>query len=104
MQPFAGDLFKGMLVFFLLDMGLLAARNMSGLKGQSPWLLLYALGAPLIHASLAFGLACLVGVSLGNTILLMTLAASASTLLCQPWFAMPFQKPTPRSTSACLLA
>lgn len=78
MQPFAGDLFKGMLAFFLLDMGLLAARNMSGLKGQSPWLLLYALGAPLIHASLALGLACLVGVSLGNTILLMTLAASAS--------------------------
>ncbi|HEX5312414.1 sodium-dependent bicarbonate transport family permease [Aquabacterium sp.] len=78
MQPFAGDLFKGMLAFFLLDMGLLAARNMGGLKGQSPWLLLYALGAPLIHATLALGLACLIGASTGNTILLMTLAASAS--------------------------
>ena len=27
MQPFAGDLFKGMLAFFLLDMGLMVARN-----------------------------------------------------------------------------
>ena len=28
MQPFTGDLFKGMLAFFLLDMGLLTARNL----------------------------------------------------------------------------
>ena len=34
MQPFAVDLFKGMLAFFLLDMGLLAARNMGELQGQ----------------------------------------------------------------------
>ena len=27
MQPFAGDLFKGMLAFFLLDMGLMVAKN-----------------------------------------------------------------------------
>ena len=35
MQPFTGDLFKNMLTFFLLDMGLLAARNVGGLKGKS---------------------------------------------------------------------
>ena len=35
MQPFTGDLFKGTLAFFLLDMGLLAARNVGGLKGKS---------------------------------------------------------------------
>jgi hypothetical protein len=35
MKPFSVDLFKGMLAFFLLDMGLLAARNMGKLKGQS---------------------------------------------------------------------
>ncbi len=39
MKPFVGDLFKGMLAFFLLDMGLLAARHMGQLKGKSPWLL-----------------------------------------------------------------
>jgi hypothetical protein len=78
MQPFSGDLFKGMLSFFLLDMGLLAARNVGALRGQSPWLLAYAIGAPLAHAGLALGLATLAGLSPGDTTLLMVLAASAS--------------------------
>ncbi|MES2091013.1 MAG: sodium-dependent bicarbonate transport family permease [Pseudomonadota bacterium] len=78
MQPFAGDLFKGMLAFFLLDMGLLAARNMGGLKGKSPWLLAYAIVGPLVHACLALVLAAVLGMSPGNGALLMALAASAS--------------------------
>jgi hypothetical protein len=78
MKPFAGDLFKGMLAFFLLDMGLLAARNMGQLKGKSPWLLVYAIAAPLGHATLALLLCAALGVSAGNAALLMVLAASAS--------------------------
>ena len=78
MQPFAGDLFKGMLAFFLLDMGLLAARNAAPLLRMSPWLLAYALGAPLVHAGLALALGAAVGMSAGNGALLMVLAASAS--------------------------
>jgi hypothetical protein len=78
MQPFTGDLFKGMLAFFLLDMGLLAARNMGGLKGKSFWLLAYAIVGPLVHASLALLLAVLTSMTPGNTALLMVLAASAS--------------------------
>jgi hypothetical protein len=78
MQPFAVDLFKGMLAFFLLDMGLLAARNIGGLKGQSPWLFVYAIAAPVLHAGLALALALAFGVSAGNGGLLMVLAASAS--------------------------
>jgi uncharacterized protein len=78
MQPFAVDLFKGMLAFFLLDMGLLAARNMGQLKGKSPWLLVYAITGPLVHAMLALMLCAALGVSAGNAALLMVLAASAS--------------------------
>ena len=78
MQPFAVDLFKGMLAFFLLDMGLLAARHMGQLRGKSPWLLAYAIGGPLVHASLALGLAAAVGMAAGDAALLMVLAASAS--------------------------
>ena len=55
MKPFSVDLFKGMLAFFLLDMGLLAARNMGKLRGQSVWLLVYAIAWPLVHASIADG-------------------------------------------------
>ncbi|PZU38445.1 MAG: sodium-dependent bicarbonate transport family permease, partial [Acidovorax sp.] len=51
MQPFSGDLFKGMLCLFLLDMGLSAARNLPAVRKQSPWLLAYAVWGPLVHAS-----------------------------------------------------
>ncbi len=78
MKPFAGDLFKGMLAFFLLDMGLLAARNVGGLRGQSWWLPAYALLAPPVHAALALALSALLGLAPGNAALLMVLAASAS--------------------------
>jgi hypothetical protein len=78
MQPFTGDLFKGMLAFFLLDMGLLAARNVGSLRGESPRLLAYALIAPPVHAALALALASACGLSVGNGALLMVLAASAS--------------------------
>ncbi|MBU3604533.1 sodium-dependent bicarbonate transport family permease [Polynucleobacter sp. AP-Kaivos-20-H2] len=78
MAPFSIDLFKGMLAFFLLDMGLMAAKNFEGLKGKPSITLLYAIGAPLVHASIALGLCKLLGLPLGDTVLLMVLAASAS--------------------------
>jgi hypothetical protein len=78
MKPFSVDLFKGMLAFFLLDMGLLAARNMGKLRGQSAWLLVYAIAGPLVHAGIALVLGRALGMSHGNVALLMVLAASAS--------------------------
>ena len=78
MQPFSGDLFKGMLAFFLLDMGLMAARNLPGLRGQSWWLMAYGVLAPLVHASIALVLCWWLAVPLADAVLLMVLAASAS--------------------------
>lgn len=78
MQPFSGDLFKGMLAFFLLDMGLMAAGKLPGLRGQSPWLLAYSLLAPVVHAGMALALSWLLDVPQGDAVLLMVLAASAS--------------------------
>jgi len=78
MQPFSVDLFKGMLSFFLLDMGLMAARNLPQLQDKSKVLLAYAVGAPIVHASLALGLAWALGLPAGEGALLMVLAASAS--------------------------
>lgn len=78
MQTFSTDLFKGMLAFFLLDMGLMAARNLPQVKGKSPVLVAYAIVGPIVHASLALGLAFLLNLSAGDGALLMVLAASAS--------------------------
>ncbi len=78
MKPFSVDLFKGLLAFFLLDMGLCAAKNWPSVRQQRPALLGYALFAPLLHAGFALALAWLIDAELGNAILLMCLAASAS--------------------------
>ena len=78
MAPFSVDLFKGMLAFFLLDMGLTAARNFPLLKGQSPMLLAYATLGPLFHSGVALLLGYSLNLSLGDCFLLMVLAASAS--------------------------
>lgn len=81
MQPFSGDLFKGMLAFFLLDMGLMVAKNFKEAKSNSVALIAYAALSPLVHASLALGLCVLLGVSLADTVLLMVLSASASYIV-----------------------
>nr|WP_315463671.1 sodium-dependent bicarbonate transport family permease [uncultured Rhodoferax sp.] len=78
MEPFTGNLFKGMLAFFLLDMGLSAARNLPQLRGQTPWIYAYAVLAPVLHAGLALGLGYVCGLAAGDLALLMVLAASAS--------------------------
>lgn len=78
MEPFTADLFKGLLSFFLLDMGLMAARSVGELRGKSPWLLAYGVAAPLVHAALALALCLALGVPQGDAALLMVLAASAS--------------------------
>ena len=81
MQPFAGDLFKGMLAFFLLDMGLQVARNLGAARKAGAPLLAYAMVAPPIHALIALALAAPLGVAAGDATLLMVLAASASYIV-----------------------
>lgn len=78
LAPFSIDLFKGLLSFFLLDMGLHAARNISELKSKPLITYVYAIGAPIAHSLIALFIARVLDLELGNAILLMVLAASAS--------------------------
>jgi hypothetical protein len=77
--PFIIDPFRGVLCLFLLDMGLVAGRGLrEGGRLLSPPVIAFGLYMPLISAGLA-SLACLMlGLSLGGTALMITLAASAS--------------------------
>ena len=78
MHPFSGDLFKGMLSFFLLDMGIQCSKNFREVLGKSPLLLAYAVVAPILHATIALGICFALNVPAGDGALLMILAASAS--------------------------
>lgn len=81
MQPFTGDLFKGLLAFFLLDMGVQVARQLGAVRQASGWLLAYAVLGPLVHALIALLLAGWVGLGTGDAAMLMVLAASASYIV-----------------------
>lgn len=81
MQPFSGDLFKGMLAFFLLDMGLMVARNFQDARKASPVLIAYAALGPVVHAGLALALAWALSLPVVDSALLMVLSASASYIV-----------------------
>jgi hypothetical protein len=78
LAPFSVDIFKGLLSLFLLDMGLIAARNIYELRNKPIITYIYALVAPFIHALIALFIAKMTNLDLGDAILLMVLAASAS--------------------------
>ncbi len=76
---FVGPLFQGALCFFLLDLGLVAARRlMEGGRKLTPGVIGFALGFPLLSAAVALGLAQLAGLDAGNAALLTIMAGSAS--------------------------
>jgi len=81
MQPFSIDLFKGMLAFFLLDMGITVARNLGDARKAPAVLMVYAVAAPLVHAGIALVLAALMGLATADAALLMVLSASASYIV-----------------------
>ena len=59
-------------------MGLMAARSLGQIRGKPPVALAYALMAPPVHAAFALAICRLAELPVGDTILLMVLAASAS--------------------------
>lgn len=76
--PVFFTLFKGVLAFFLLEMGLVAASRVDDLRRAGLFLLAFATLMPLASAALGLAAGLLLGLSVGGTTLLATLYASAS--------------------------
>jgi len=77
-EPFFIGLFKGVLALFLLEMGLVAGSRLGDLKRAGPFLIVFALLAPVVLGLVGALVGHLIGLSLGGTALLAALAASAS--------------------------
>lgn len=77
-KPLFFDLFKGILALFLLEMGLLTATQMGGLRRYGLFLVVFGVGMPLCSSLVGIGLGLALGLSVGGTATLATLAASAS--------------------------
>jgi hypothetical protein len=78
LKPFAYDIFYGVLTFFLLDMGLVAARRIKDLGKSSVFLVAFAILIPLLNAVVGVLLARLIGMNKGDALLFSVLCASAS--------------------------
>jgi hypothetical protein len=81
LQPFMYGLFKGMVIFFLLDTGMHAGRLVGQLKKTGAPLVVFGLVAPLVNATLGILLAKTVGMAPGDALLFAILCASASYIV-----------------------
>ena len=77
-EPFTQDLFKGFLVIFLLDMGLVSGKKIKAFISNGITPLVFALVAPLVIGCCAACLTCILTDDIGDRFLLAILAASAS--------------------------
>lgn len=102
MAPFTSDLFKGLLAFFLLEMGLLVARQLREVRDVGPFLIGFGLITPLVGASLALSLSYVLDFSIGDATLLATLAASGSYIVVPAVvrYAIPEARPSRYFTMA----
>jgi len=77
-SPFFVDLFRGVLVLFLLEMGMAAARELRDWARMGGRLLTFALVVPLVNGTLGSLVATLAGLPLGSAFVIGAVAASAS--------------------------
>ena len=76
--PLFVDPFKGALTFFLLEMGMVAARQFRDVAKAGKFLIGFGIVIPILHGALGTWLGNLAGLSPGGSMVLGVLAASAS--------------------------
>ena len=77
-EPLFGALFKGILAFFLLDMGIVAAKRIYELKKLGFFLIGFAIIMPIFNAIVGMSLGYYFEISKGDAFLLALLSGSAS--------------------------
>ena len=97
MEPVFGTPFKGILVLFLLDMGINAARQLQKLPESSSFLVAFAILAAVVHAGLGIGLGRLLDLGKGDALLLAVLCGSASYIAVPAAAKLALPKANPRT-------
>jgi uncharacterized protein len=78
LEVFTGEMFYGMLTFFLLDMGLVAARRIGDLIKSGSFVIGFSVLMPVFNALVGILIAKAIGMSPGNALLFAVLCSSAS--------------------------
>jgi len=92
---FYDGIFKGVLCFFLLELGMVTARELSHALKEGWSLLNFGLATPLVNACIGIALGKLLGLPQGDALLFTVLCASASYIAVPAAFrlAVPDAKP-----------
>ncbi len=77
-EPFFVDLFRGVLVLFLLEMGMAAAKQLKEFAKVGPKMLVFAFAVPMLNAMIGTFVATAAGLPLGSAFVFGAVAASAS--------------------------
>jgi hypothetical protein len=96
MAPFTQGIFKGLLALFLLEMGLLVARQLREVRDVGPFLVAFGIFVPFVNASVALAIGWLLNLSIGDLTLLAALAASGSYIVVPAVirYAIPEARPS----------
>lgn len=78
LSPFTQDMFYGVLTFFLLDMGLVAAKRIKDLQKTGVFLISFAILIPIFNAGIGLLIARAINMPQGDALLFAVLCASAS--------------------------
>ena len=78
LSPFTQDMFYGVLTFFLMDMGLVAAKRIKDLQKTGIFLIAFAILMPILNSGVGIAIAKLISMSQGDALLFAVLCASAS--------------------------
>jgi hypothetical protein len=101
-SPFFDSGFKGALMLFLLEMGVVAGGRLGDLRKVGPFLLAFGMLVPLLHGALGVVLGEWAGLSPSGAAVLGTMAASASYIAAPPAvrLTLPEANPTYSLTAA----
>jgi hypothetical protein len=77
-QPFYGEMFRGFLMLFLLEMGMTAARQARAFAGVGRVMTAFAVCAPLVFGVLGVTAGWAAGLSIGGAFVMGAICASAS--------------------------
>ena len=77
-KPFFGDLFKGVLCLFMLEMGLVAGQRLAEVRTVGVFLVGFGIVMPIIDGILGVLTGGFVGLTVGGATMLGVMAASAS--------------------------
>lgn len=77
-EPLFVDLFAGVLVLFLLDLGVMAGTRLDAIRAAGAKLVVFAIALPVLFGFLGVVVGTAAGLSVGGVTVVATMAASAS--------------------------